>query len=131
MIDLTGNKILVVDDEDYIRQHLAKHLRRLGCEVIEANNGREALEKVKQLPDIILMDVQMPEMTGYEVTRTLKSNPETLKTPIVLLSAKAQNSEIEKGIACGADRYLTKPASFPSIVDTVQQLLHSSEVASQ
>lgn len=123
MIDLTEKKILVVDDEDYIREHLARHLRKLGCEVIEANNGRDALEKVCNHPDVILMDVKMPEMNGFEATKILKGNDDTADIPIVILSAKAQDSEMEEGRACGADGYLTKPASFPSILETIQELL--------
>lgn len=123
MIDLTGKRILVVDDEDYIREHLARHLRKLGCEVIEANNGQDALEKVSNRPNIILMDVKMPVMNGFEATKRLKGSEDTADIPIVILSAKAQGCEMEEGHECGADGYLTKPASFPSILETIQELM--------
>ncbi len=124
MIELTGRTILLVDDEDFIREHVAKHLQRLGAEVIQACNGLEALERAAaRRPDVILMDVRMPGMDGFEATRTLKGKPETADIPIIMLSAKAQDRERAIGVESGADSYLTKPARFPSILAEIQKYL--------
>ena len=124
MIDLTGRTILIVDDEAFIREHVVKHLLRMGAEVIQACNGQQALERVAQRrPDVILMDVRMPVMDGFEATKALKSKPETADIPIIILSAKAQECERAIGIENGADSYLTKPARFPSIVAELEKYL--------
>lgn len=122
-MNLNGRKILIVDDEDFIREHLAWHLEKLGCETVRAADGKEALALAAEKPDLILMDVKMPLMDGYETTKELKGNPETQNIPIILLSAKAQRKEIEEGMSAGADCYLTKPASLSKILETMEQYL--------
>jgi len=102
-------KILVVDDEAYIRQLLSYNLKLDGHDVILAENGLNALEKVKEKPELILLDVMMPEMDGLETCAKLKGNPDTREIPIFMLTAKSQMRDIEDAFKIGADDYLTKP----------------------
>lgn len=109
--------ILVVDDEESISSYLRRKLTKLGYSVSVAEDGEEALGVAfSLLPDIILMDVKLPKLTGTEVCRKLKADQRTATTPILLLSAKAQPAEIREGLEAGADRYLCKPVSFPDIL---------------
>lgn len=114
------NKILVVDDEHSIASYLQRKLTKLGYTVSVAEDGESALEQAFAcLPDLILLDVKLPKLDGCEVCKRLKADPRTMATPILILSAKAQQKEIEKGLAAGADRYLCKPMSFPDILEAI------------
>lgn len=114
-------KILVADDEDLVRSYIEKKLAKLGYTVLSAKDGEEALEKVfSNVPDIILMDVKMPKLNGIEACKRIKSDEKTSHIPIIMLSAKAQSSEINEGIEAGADKYLCKPIGFPDIVREIQ-----------
>jgi CheY-like chemotaxis protein len=114
---MASTTILVVDDEATISTYLQKKLTKLGYEVSVAEDGEKALELAFSLrPDIILMDVKLPRMTGTEVCRRVKADQRTAAIPVLLLSAKAQPAEIREGLAAGADRYLCKPISFPDIL---------------
>lgn len=109
--------ILVVDDEEAISSYLRRKLAKLGYSVLVAADGEKAFELAfSQLPDIILMDVKLPKMTGTEVCRKLKADQRTAAIPVLLLSAKAQPAEIKEGLDAGANRYLCKPISFPDIL---------------
>lgn len=109
--------ILVVDDEETISSYLQRKLTKLGYSVAVAEDGEKALELAfSTLPDVILMDVKLPKLTGTEACRRLKADPRTAAIPILLLSAKAQPAEIREGLDAGADRYLCKPISFPDIL---------------
>jgi DNA-binding response OmpR family regulator len=114
-------KILVVDDEETISSYLQRKLVKLGYEVRVAGDGEAARELAfSTQPDLILMDVKLPKLTGTEVCRQLKADDRTKDIPILLLSAKAQPAEIQEGIAAGADRYLCKPISFPDILSEIK-----------
>jgi two-component system alkaline phosphatase synthesis response regulator PhoP len=103
-------KILIAEDERDIRDLVAFTLRFAGHEVFAASNGEEAVELAPKVnPDLILMDVRMPRMTGYEACKALKANPELKDIPVVFLSAKGQESERQQGIEAGAEEYLLKP----------------------
>jgi two-component system alkaline phosphatase synthesis response regulator PhoP len=103
-------KILIAEDEPDIRELVAFTLRFAGYEVVSASNGEEAIQLAKdELPDLILMDVRMPRMTGYEACKILKQDPNLVETPVVFLSAKGQEAEIQTGLDAGADEYLLKP----------------------
>lgn len=105
-------KILISEDEPDIRELIAFTLRFAGHEVITSNNGQEAYDLTLQKnPDLVLFDVRMPKMTGYEACRKLKENPQTNHIPVIFLSAKGQENEIEQGLAAGAEEYLLKPFS--------------------
>jgi len=102
-------KILVVDDEANIRNLLSYNLKLDGHQVILAENGVEALKKIKEKPDLVLLDVMMPEMDGLETCSKLKGNPDTRHIPVFMLTAKSQMADIEEAFRLGADDYLTKP----------------------
>jgi len=113
--------ILVVDDEDAISSYLQRKLTKLGYRVSVADDGETALALAfSTLPDIILMDVKLPKLTGTEVCRQLKADERTRTIPVLLLSAKAQPAEIQEGIEAGADKYLCKPISFPDILAEIR-----------
>lgn len=115
-------KILLADDEEQISAYLHRKLSKLGYEVYVAGNGEEALSLAfLNLPDIVLLDVKMPKMSGIEVCKRLRSDERTKSTPIILLSAKAQSDEIRTGLDAGADKYLCKPLGFPDILRQIQE----------
>ena len=117
-------KILVAEDERDIRDLIGFTLRFAGFEVVLTANGIEALEKAPQeLPDLIILDVRMPKMTGYEACRQLKDNPATSDIPIVFLSAKGQETEIELGLASGAVEYIVKPFAPDELTNQVREIL--------
>ena len=117
-------KILVAEDERDIRELIGFTLRFAGFEVVLAVNGIEAVEKVAQeQPDLVMLDVRMPKMTGYEACRRLKENPETSDIPIVFLSAKGQEGEIEQGLASGALEYIVKPFAPDELTSQVKEIL--------
>jgi len=103
-------KILIAEDERDIRDLVAFTLRFAGHEVFAASNGEEAVEMAPKVnPDLILMDVRMPRMTGYEACKAMKADPDLKDIPVVFLSAKGQESERQLGLEAGADDYLLKP----------------------
>ena len=113
--------ILLVDDEAPIRELLRQQLSTQGYKLREAKDGREAIAEVKkQLPDLVILDVKMPEMSGFDVAAVLKHNPQTLSIPIIMLSVE---EEQERGYRLGVDRYLTKPINTQELLNTVRYLL--------
>jgi len=110
-IDLGGQTILLVDDDNLLRGVIAKVLRNGGYKVIEAQDGHEALELVlgEEQPDIILLDVMMPDMSGYEVCQQIRRTPLMSNIPIILLTALNETGDKIRGIMAGADDYVTKP----------------------
>jgi DNA-binding response OmpR family regulator len=116
-------KVLIVDDEPNIVVSLQFLMRKGGFETSVARDGEEALLEVERFrPDLVLLDVMMPRKDGYEVCQQLRSSGwDDLK--IVMLTAKGRESEITKGLALGADAYVTKPFSTSDLVDTVTRLL--------
>jgi len=120
-------KILVADDEPDVLFMTAFVLRQLGgYEVVEARNGQEALELALQhVPTLLVLDVQMPRMTGYEVCRQIRTTTSFKKTPVILLSAKGQPAEIQHGHDVGASLYMLKPYAPQQLVEAVGKLLTS------
>ena len=105
-------KILIVDDEPFNVDYLEQELEDLGYETVSARNGREAIEQVAaEAPDLIMLDVMMPIMDGFEVCRILKGNDETRLIPIVIMTALDGIDDRIKGIEAGADDFLTKPVN--------------------
>ena len=124
MKGVSRGRILVVDDEIYIVHILDFSLGMEGYEVVTALDGEQALEKVKECPpDLIVLDIMMPKMDGYETCRELKSNPETRDIPVILLSAKGRNVDQKVGFEVGADDYITKPFSPRKLVDRINAIL--------
>jgi len=118
-------KILIAEDERDIRELVGFSLRGLGgFDVIQAANGVEAVERATaERPDLILMDVRMPKMTGYEACKKLKESDETKNIPVIFLSAKGQESEIQQGITAGAEEYILKPFAPDELVNQVRGVL--------
>jgi two-component system alkaline phosphatase synthesis response regulator PhoP len=119
--------ILVVDDEKDIVDFLVYNLAKEGFRVLTANNGRKALEKLKEKPDLVILDIMMPEMNGLEVVREMKKDRFTASIPVLFLTAK--NSEIDEivGLEVGADDYITKPVRVGLIIARVHALLRRKE----
>jgi len=118
------SKILVVDDEPHIVKLITFSLTKRGYEVIAATDGPSAIELAgRERPDLILLDVMMPGMTGFEVARRLKADPATESIPIAMLSAKSQTYEITEGLECGAADYICKPFTPSDLAAKVSELL--------
>lgn len=118
------SKILVTEDERDIRELIAFTLRFAGYEVVTAENGEEGvLMAAQEKPDMILMDVRMPKLTGYEACARIKANPELADIPVVFLSAKGQEAEIRTGLDAGASEYLLKPFGPLELVERVKELM--------
>jgi DNA-binding response OmpR family regulator len=121
-------KILIADDELRLRKVVALHLKKAGFNVLEAGNGRQALDIAReQRPNLIVLDVMMPEMTGLEACAAIKSDAELGSTPVILLTAMAEAEDIEKGSSVGADFYLTKPFSPKELIDKINSNFKSQE----
>ncbi len=120
-------KVLIVDDEPNILMSLDFLMRKEGYEVFVARNGTEALESIQNhLPDVVLLDIMMPDVDGYEICRFIKSNPETKNSKVIFISAKSKESDIKKGYEIGADFYITKPFTNKQIVNKVKELFITS-----
>lgn len=118
------SRILVVDDNAQNLELLVEYLDGLGCEVVTATDGIEALEKVQtQPPDLILLDVMMPRMSGFECCRKLRSNPETRDIPVIMVTALNELGDIERGVESGTDDFVTKPVNRLELVTRVRSLL--------
>ncbi len=119
-----ARSVLVVDDEPNIVLSLEFLMKQAGYAVRVARDGEAALDAVKaDPPELILLDVMMPKRDGFDVCQTIRANPEWRNVKIVLLTAKGRDIEREKGMALGADDYITKPFSTREVVDRVKQLL--------
>lgn len=119
-------RILIVDDEPNIVMTLDYALQKNGYEVFIARDGFEALEIAdKKVPDLVLMDIMMPDMDGYETFEKLKQNKKLDTTKLIFLSAKNKQSDIDKGLEMGADDYLTKPFSMKKIIKTIEETLNA------
>ena len=120
-------KILLVDDEKDIVEFLQYNLAQEGFKVITAYNGKEALEKISQKPDLIILDVMMPKMDGYEVCSKIRSMDEFKNTPIIFLTAKASEQDEVLGLNIGADDFIQKPISPKKLVARVKSNLRKLE----
>ena len=120
-------KVLVVDDEVYILHILDFILGAENYDVITAMNGEQALEKVREeKPDLIVLDIMMPKLDGYETCRLIKSDPKTKAIPVILLTAKGREVDQKLGREVGASDYITKPFSPSKLIDRVQSILSAS-----
>ncbi len=123
--------ILVVDDEKDIVEMLSYNLRKEGYKVLVAHNGREALERAKEKPDLILLDVMMPEMDGLEVIRELKRGTKAGSIPILFLTARSSETDEIVGLELGADDYIVKPISIGKLIARVRTALRRHEQATR
>jgi len=117
-------KVLIADDEPNIVISLEFLLRREGFEVLIAVDGEEALAKARAAkPDLVLLDVMMPKMNGFDVCQALRADPQLAGTRVLMLTAKGRETEVSKGLGLGADAYMTKPFSTKELVAQVRALL--------
>jgi len=124
-------KILIAEDERDIRDLIEFTLKYAGHEVVKAANGAEAVELAPQVkPDLILLDVRMPRMTGYEACRTLKTIDEVKDTPIIFLSAKGQQNEMDIGLDAGAYDYILKPFAPDHLTRRIAEILAKFDIQS-
>ncbi|MDW8067554.1 MAG: response regulator [Anaerolineae bacterium] len=118
-------RILIAEDEKDIRELIAFTLRFAGFDVLLATNGVEAVEVAEaEKPDLVILDVRMPKMSGYEACRRLKENPQTASLPVVFLSAKGQDCEIQQGLESGAEEYILKPFAPDELIQQVRNILN-------
>ncbi len=119
--------VLVVDDEPNIVLSLEFLIKQAGYEVRIARDGDAALKAIEErLPDLVLLDVMMPKRDGFDVCETIRANPVWNEIPIIMLTAKGRDIEREKGLALGADAYITKPFSTRDALDQIRQFLGES-----
>ncbi|NMG73383.1 response regulator transcription factor [Aromatoleum diolicum] len=119
-----AKKILIADDEQNIVISLEFLMKREGYEVLIANDGEEAVQRIRaEVPDLVLLDVMMPKKSGFEVCQEVKSNPDLQSVRILMLTAKGRDTEVAKGLALGADAYMTKPFSTKELVERVRSML--------
>ena len=119
-----GYSILVVDDDPMKRQLLRLILERAGFDIAEAADGTEALLSLEnEVPDLMTLDVMMPQMDGFAVCERVRQNPKTAELPIIIVSARADGGSIREGLAAGANRYLPQPVMPDKLIKTVNELL--------
>jgi CheY-like chemotaxis protein len=116
-------RVLVVDDDDVIRQLITVNLELEGFDVTTATDGQDCLDKVKDVkPAVITLDIMMPRLDGWEAASRLRADPETADIKVVLLSARAQEADLQRGDRIGVDAYLTKPFDPDELIATVRRL---------
>ena len=117
-------RLLLVEDSEESRDGLSRHLRRKGFEVLVAADGRQGLEAARGgAPDLVLMDMSLPALDGWEATRQLKADPQTRHVPVIALTAHAMAGDRDKALAAGCDEYDTKPVEFARLFGKIQALL--------
>jgi DNA-binding response OmpR family regulator len=117
-------RLLVIDDDPVIVELLRVNFEIEGFEVLIAADGEEGLQRARaDHPDLVLSDIMMPRLDGLQLLTELRADPATSRLPVVLLSAKAQNAEVERGLALGADDYVTKPFDPMELLDRVNAIL--------
>ena len=121
-------KVLIVDDEKQLVSLVSLHMDMSGYEVLSASNGKKALNIIeKENPDLVVLDLMLPEMDGWEVCRQLRAEPKTKDIPVIMLTARSGTDDKVKGFECGADDYVTKPFSPRELVARVKRVLARTE----
>lgn len=121
---LADARVLVVDDNEQNLELIAAYLETLGVKILMARNGLEALDSVARTPpDLILLDIMMPRMSGYEVCRKLKADPRTRTIPVIMVTALNELGDIERAVECGTDDFLSKPVNRLELLTRVKSLL--------
>ncbi|MHB8512394.1 MAG: response regulator transcription factor [Actinomycetota bacterium] len=124
-----AKKILAVDDNRVIQQLLVVNLELEGYEVVTASDGEEAISQIhSEKPDLVLLDVMMPKLDGWEVARRVKADPKIARTPIIFLSARAQDLDVRRGLELGVHAYMTKPFDPVDLMDVVQRVLRGERI---
>jgi CheY-like chemotaxis protein len=123
-------KILLVEDNEMNRDMLSRRLERRGYQVLLANDGQAGVEMaLGEAPDIVLMDMSLPVLDGWEATRRLKASPDTRHIPVIALTAHAMSSDRAKAMEAGCDEYDTKPIEFAGLVEKIEALLSPAGAA--
>lgn len=118
------NRILIVEDEESLLNLESIILTSKGYRVTGCGDGAAALEElVRNPPDIVVLDIMLPGMDGFQVCRSIKDNPETSAIPVVMLSARKNSQDMERGLQAGADAYITKPFNSAQLIGTIERLL--------
>jgi two-component system, OmpR family, alkaline phosphatase synthesis response regulator PhoP len=119
-----ASRILIADDEENIVISLEFLMKREGFEVLIAEDGEQAIETIRtEHPDLVLLDVMMPKKSGFEVCQEVRADPSLRSVRILMLTAKGRETEVAKGLALGADAYITKPFSTKELVERVRSML--------
>lgn len=122
---MDATKILIVDDDPYILMSLEFLMKKNGYDVMIARNGTEALDLLnKQVPALVLLDIMMPDVDGYEICRRIKKTEKLKLVKVVFMSAKTKEADIQKGYDLGASLYITKPFSTRELVKQIHELVH-------
>lgn len=117
-------RVLVIDDDPDVVDMLGLLLRTKGFEVLKAYRGVEGYNVARrELPDVVLLDIMMPNIDGYEVYRRLRLDPETRDIPVIFVSAKGQDEDIRNGLSCGAQGYIVKPFKAAVLVDKIREVV--------
>jgi len=125
---VTLGRVLVVDDDEVIRQLIAVNLQLEGFEVMMAVDGQDCLDKVRDVrPDVITLDIMMPRLDGWVTAVRLREDPETAKIKVVMITARAQDADIQRGHEIGVDAYVTKPFDPNELIRTVRELAGQGE----
>jgi len=120
-------RILIIDDEPHMARLASYVLQTAGYDVLTAEDGRDGLEKLAQFkPDLVVCDITMPEMDGFEVVRTLRADPRWRHLPVIMLTARGQEQDVQRAQEVGANSYLTKPFSSRQLLGEVQRYLNGS-----
>ena len=130
---LPPSKILVADDNPQNRELLEAYMEELpGVTLVSASDGQETLDRVAaEMPDLILLDIMMPRKSGFEVCKTLKSDPATRDIPIIMVTALNETGDIERAVECGTNDYITKPVNRADLLTRVKSLLRVRHVQNQ
>jgi two-component system cell cycle response regulator len=128
----SDSRVLVVDDNAQNLELLVAYLDGLGCRVATAGDGLEALDKIElDCPDLILLDIMMPRMSGYELCRKIKADPKTRDTPVIMVTALNELGDIQRGVESGTDDFITKPVNRLELVTRVKSLLRVRHLRSE
>lgn len=123
-----NTKVLIVDDEVDLVDMLKIHLEAAGYDVVTAQNGRQGLEVArKSEPDIIMLDIMMPNLDGYQTCKLIKRDKSLMKKPIIMLTAKGQAADEIQGYDCGADAYIVKPFDCGALIEKIERLLQEAD----
>ena len=131
-IDLSGSRVLIADDNEQNRELLDAYLADENYEILMANDGQETMDAIEaNQPDLILLDIMMPRMSGYEVCEKIKSDPEKQNIPVLMVTALNKMGDIEKAVKAGCDDFLTKPVNQLELKTRVRSLLRVRHLANE